>query len=100
MKIPREALIGGSLALALIFGPGAIQWLRLSRHARALDRRLRELEAIHQQLTDEQQRLASDPVYVEGMVRSTFKMSKPGELVVLRSEPKTQLAEELHRRAQ
>lgn len=76
------------LTLAVIFGPGAVQWLRLSWDERVLARRMRELEATHQRLTDEQQRLASDPVYVEGLIRSTFKMSKPGELVVpLASEP-------------
>ncbi len=82
MKRTRARLITGSLAVALIFGPGAVQWLRLRWRERVLDRRLRELEVTHQRLTDQQQRLASDPIYVEDLIRSTFKMSKPGELVV------------------
>ncbi len=86
MKHVRRGWLWVLITLALIFGPGAAQWLRLSWHERALDRRLRELEATHQQLSDEQQRLASDPVYVEGLIRSTFKMAKPGELVVTRSD--------------
>ena len=86
MTARRGGLIGGSLALVLMFGPGTVQWLRLCWHERVLDRRLRELEATHQHLRAEQQRLASDPVSLEGLIRSTFKVSKPGELVVPLSE--------------
>ena len=69
------------LALA-IFGPGAYQWARLSLEQRQLDRRLAALTAEQDRLTHEQTRLESDPAYVEGLIRSTFKLSRPGELVV------------------
>jgi hypothetical protein len=89
MKLTRRRLVAGACVIVALFGPGVFQWLRLSWHERVLDRRLRALEATHQQLSDEQQRLASDPVYEEGLIRSTFKMAKPGELVVTRSEKPT-----------
>ncbi len=47
-----------------------------------MHRRLQQLEAFHRALTEEQQRLTSDPVYVEGLIRSTFKVAKPNELVI------------------
>lgn len=67
---------------ALVFGPGAAQWVWLRRREHVLDQRLRVLEARHAELNAEQQRMASDPVYAEGVIRSTLKLSKPGELVV------------------
>ena len=69
------------LALA-VFGPGAYQWVRLSLEQRQLDRQLAALTAEQERLTKEQARLESDPAYVEGLIRSTFKLSRPGEYVV------------------
>ena len=67
---------------AILFGPGAYQWVRLSVEQRRLDRRLAALSAEQARLTIEQGRLESDSAYVEGLIRSTFKLSQPGELVV------------------
>ena len=67
---------------AVLFGPGLAHWAWLSWRERALERRLRELDALRQSLADEQQRLTGDPTYVEGVIRSTFKVAKPGEVVV------------------
>jgi two-component sensor histidine kinase len=49
-----------------------------------MHRRIQRLEAVHRELTDEQKRLTSDPVYVEGLIRSTFKVAKPNELIIPR----------------
>ncbi len=68
--------------MALIFGPGFVQLLQMSYRQHLMDRRLRELEATREQLRAQHQRLESDPTYVEGLIRSTFKVAKPGELVV------------------
>ena len=77
-----------AIALVVIFGPGLAQWVSLSWRQHLMDRRLRELEARSQALTTEHDRLTSDPAYVEGKIRSTFKVAKPNELVVpLESEP-------------
>jgi cell division protein FtsB len=56
--------------------------LRLSVQRHRLDRRLAELDARHEALLQEQTRLESDPTYVEGLIRSTFKWAKPGEYVI------------------
>lgn len=71
------------LAVTLVlFGPGAYDWLRLTVRQRQLDRQLAALSAEHEQLTQEHVRLQTDPTYVEGLIRSTFKVAQPGELVV------------------
>ena len=74
-------LVGG-LAILIAFGPGAVQWLQLRWRQHVMDRRLRVLEARRDELEAEQQRLKTDPVYVEDRIRSTFKVAKPGEFVV------------------
>lgn len=72
----------GLIAVLVVFGPGAIQLAWLSFRQYRLDRKLHQLQALHEHLVKEHDRLTADPVYVEGLIRSTFKMSKPGELVV------------------
>jgi cell division protein FtsB len=47
-----------------------------------LDRRLAQVERERARLTEEQRRLKDDPTYVEGLIRSTFKLAKPGEVVI------------------
>jgi len=72
----------GALIAALVIGPGAAQLTWLSWKQHRLARKQRRLEALSQRLAQEQQRLTHDPVYVEGLIRSTFKVAKPDELVV------------------
>jgi cell division protein FtsB len=55
---------------------------RLSWEQRRLDRQLAQLKAAHAQLTAEETRLRTDPAYVEGLIRTTFKYAKPGEFVI------------------
>ena len=74
-------LVGVGVGL-IVFGPGLLAHLRLGWQRYQLDRSLRNLETTKQQLLDERERLTSDPVYVEGLIRSTFKVAKPGELVI------------------
>ena len=75
-------ITGIGLLGLLLFGPGLYQQAHLSFIQWRLDRRLRELSAQHEQLTQEQAKLQSDPTYVEGLIRSTFKWAQPGEYVI------------------
>ena len=77
----RWAFWLGLTALAL-FGPGLYELARLSLAERRLDRRLAELAKRHDALAQERQRLESDPAYVEGLIRSTFKVVGKGELAI------------------
>ena len=78
----KLSLIAAGALLGFALGPVGIQWIRLRGMQWKLDRRLAQLTAQREQLTHEQQRLQSDPAYVEGLIRSTFKVSQPGEYVV------------------
>jgi len=75
-------VLGLGLLSALSFGPGLFDMARLWWVERRLDRRLAEITGQQERLAREQQRLETDPVYVEGLIRSTFKVSEPHELVV------------------
>ena len=70
------------LAGLVLFGPGLMDLARLSLRERQLGRELARLSAEHGRLTRERARLESDPAYVEGLIRSTFKLAKPGEYVI------------------
>jgi len=83
MEKRKTRILGLAVAAAVIFGPGCFYLLQMAWQQHQLDRQTRDLERIRQRLVEEQERLVSDPVYVEGLIRSTFKLAKPGELVVL-----------------
>jgi len=90
MEKRNVRLIGLIVVALLVFGPGIVSLLHMAWKRHVMDRKLRELETLHQELANERERLTSDPVYVEGLIRSTFKVAKPGELVVpLDSEEST-----------
>lgn len=79
---PSRRLIGVVLVGLVWFGPGLCDGVRMSLMQRRLDRRLAALTAERERLAREQERLTSDPGYVEGLIRSTFKMAQPGEYVI------------------
>ena len=78
----RRWVVPCGLAVAAVFGPGLVQCAQLSVTQWRLDRRLAALRREQEQLQQEQQRLTKDTVYLEGLIRSTFKLSKPGEYVI------------------
>jgi cell division protein FtsB len=77
----------GAVVLGLLlFGPGLIDSVRMSLKQQALQRRLREVAAETARLEAERQRLQTDPVYVEGLIRRTLKVARKGEFVIPSSE--------------
>ena len=83
----RRILLVSAIGLALI-GPGIVEWVRLVIRQRQLDRQIARLAVQHEQLQREREQLESDPTYVEGLIRSTFKLAQPGEYVIpLDSKP-------------
>ena len=59
-----------------------MEWFTLSRQERQLDRQLEVLRAERERLTAEEQRFQTDPGYVEGLIRSTFKHARRDEYVI------------------
>ncbi len=80
-------ILGLSLGGLLLFGPGLYEWARICVTQYQMDRELERLLAEHERLAHERHRLESDPVYLEGLIRSTFKLAGPGELVVPLESP-------------
>ena len=70
------------IVLAVLVGPGLCHLVCLSWWRHTLQRKQHALETAHQELARERERLTSDSTYVEGLIRATFKLAKPGELVV------------------
>ena len=66
----------------VLFGPGSYELIRLSIRQHRLNQRLAAIHTEHERLAKEQARLQSDPAYLEGLIRTTFKVSQPGELVI------------------
>ena len=87
---PRARRFAGliGLGLAALFGPGLVQLIQLEWRQRRLDGELRALQTRREVLLNEQRRLTDDPVYVEGLIRTTFKHAKPNEIVIPLDEKK------------
>ena len=75
-------ITGAGLIGTVLFGPGLVDLTRQALMQWRMDRRLAELSAQREQLTHEEERLRTDPGYVEGLIRSTFKVAQPGEYVI------------------
>ena len=83
-------MLGAVGLLVIAFGPGFISLVGQSWASFRLERKLHQLHATQQALATERERLTSDPTYIEGLTRSTFKVAKPGELVVPLESASTQ----------
>ena len=75
-------IVGVGLLVALLVGPGLIEQARLSLRKHSLERKLAELSEKQKRLVAERERLKNDPVYLEGLIRTTFKRALPGEYVI------------------
>ena len=81
-KRRARLIVALTAAVALVAGPGLWQGAWMSWREHALATKQRRVEALYRSLQAERQRLSSDPVYVEGLIRSTFKVAKPDEIVL------------------
>ena len=74
--------IGLGVLVTALVGPGIIDLARLTHQQHQLDRQLEALRLEHERLLAHRERLQTDPTYVEGLIRTTFKQARPGEYVV------------------
>jgi len=80
--IKRPPILLGLILAGVIFGRDGLALLRLSLEQRTLDQRLAQVESQRVELTAVEEKLKNNPIYVENLIRSTFKFSAPGELVI------------------
>ena len=89
MEKRTRQFIGLGLVALVLFGPDAVWLIRMEIKQRQLDRQLANLKAKREQLVAEEARLRSDPAYVEGLIRTTFKYARPDELVIPLDQDRT-----------
>ena len=81
----RRRLIVGAIALAGLTVLLLPNWLRLralKTRTRAVDADIARLAAMITQLNAEQQKLQSDPTYIERVARQEFRATRPGEILL------------------
>ncbi len=78
----RRRLIGFGLLAILIFGPGFLQWGRLSWRSHRLQRQIAAQRVENARLQEEARRLESDPLYIEQVARRRLGVARAGELIV------------------
>ena len=71
-----------ALAVAAVVGPGLWQMAQLAIEQHAMVAKLDHMHTYHHALAREHERLTTDPIFVEGLIRSTFRVAKPNEFVV------------------
>ena len=75
-------IIGLGVLAGLLVGPAIVELSRLSLQQYRLERQLEALRREHERLMAQRERLQSDATYVEGLIRTTFKQARKGELVI------------------
>ena len=83
----RLGWIVGVGLLALLVAPGFVELARISYRQYELDRQLEALRIERERLLAQRARLQNDPIYVEGLIRSTFKQARKDELVITLDPP-------------
>ena len=79
----RKRWLPWVVAMPLIFGPGMVAQVQAAWWEHRLSKQIAELRTVREELSEERERLEKDPVYVEGLIRTTFKVANPDEVVVL-----------------
>ncbi len=80
-KRTRWLLALGALAAVLV-SAGLFDLLGMSARQVRYEWELARLKREQARLLAQRERLKNDPTYVEGLIRTTFKRSKRGELVI------------------
>lgn len=71
----------GLILLGVIFIPGYLKIKRLLRQNRELERQIKETKQANRRLEEEQEKLESDPVYLEKVLREKLGLAKEGEII-------------------
>lgn len=71
----------GLILLGVIFIPGYLKIKRLARQNRELERQIKETKQANRRLEEEQEKLESDPVYLEKVAREKLGLAKEGEII-------------------
>jgi len=67
--------------LGIIFIPGYLKIKSLARQNRELEVKIEEIKATNKDLQEQQQRLDSDPLYLEEVARKKLGIVREGEVI-------------------
>lgn len=67
---------------AVVFLPDAWHAWQLRNTRVEVDQRLESMDSEFKKYQEQKHRLLSDETYIEGLVRSTFKLARPDEVVI------------------
>jgi cell division protein FtsB len=77
-----------ALVVFVIFNRnGVLNYLSLRRQKEELAREVDSLQAVHDSLSAEVERLRADSAYIERMVRELLGWGRPGELIIRFQRP-------------
>jgi cell division protein FtsB len=74
-------LVLAILLLGLIFIPGYLKTRALLRENRQLERRIAEISQANKKMSQEYERLRSDPIYLEKVAREKLGVVREGEVI-------------------
>ncbi len=84
LKLSPKAIflsVLGLILLGVIFIPGYLKIKRFLRQNRELERQIKETKQANRRLEEEQEKLESDPVYLEKVAREKLGLAKEGEII-------------------
>lgn len=79
----------GLVLLGVIFIPGYLKIRTLSRQNRELEKQIEEIKQTNKKLAEAQEKLKSDPFYLEKVAREKLGLAKEGEIVYKVLPPQT-----------
>lgn len=71
-----------SALLIMIFLPGISRYHQLKARKAKLDERIEKLKKLEADLRQQQEKLKSDPTYIEKVAREKLQVTKKGETIV------------------
>ncbi len=79
----------GLVLLGVIFIPGYLKIRTLSRQNRELEKQIEEIKQTNKKLAEAQEKLKSDPFYLEKVAREKLGLAKEGETAYKVLPPQT-----------
>lgn len=82
--VKKKIILGALAAIALlsfVYIPNYLKIKSLARENRALERQIEQIKSTNLRLSEEQQRLKSDPLYLENVAREKLGVARKGEVV-------------------
>ncbi|MBN3038260.1 MAG: septum formation initiator family protein [Candidatus Omnitrophica bacterium] len=75
------AILSAIVILGVIYIPNYLKIKSLARENRELEGQIEQIKQVNQRLSEEHQKLLSDPLYLENVAREKLGVARKGEIV-------------------